>query len=252
MQDLKDNVVLITGGGRGIGLGIAKAFAECGSRLVLTGRTERILREAQKEIEETYHTQVITFVADGVNEAAVKKVVTETIRCYGQLNALINNAQSSKNAVIKDLTTEDFDFTLRANLYAAFFYMRECYPYLKETQGSVINFASGAGMFGKYGMAPYGMAKEAIRSLTRTAASEWGPDQINVNVIVPLVLTEQMKQYRETDPEGFARMVKIPPFGRFGDAKTDVGRVCCFLASKDAKFITGETITIQGGNSLRP
>lgn len=252
MNRLKNYVAIITGGGRGIGFGIAQAFAEEGAKLVLTGRTELTLQDAKKSLENDYSAEVLTFVADGTDEQAVREVVSETIRHYGKINTLINNAQASKDTLLKDLTAENFDFTVRSNLYATFFYMRECYPYLKETKGSVINFASGAGLFGKYGMAAYGTAKEGIRGLTRVAATEWAPDEIAINVIVPLVLTNSMKQFREYDPEKFERMVKTPPFGRFGDAKKDVGRVCVFLASEDASFITGETITIQGGNSLRP
>lgn len=252
MKRLENNVTIITGGGRGIGFGVAQAFAEEGAKLVLTGRTEQTLLDAKKSIEDAYQSEVLIFAADGTDEQAVRKVVAGTVQHYGKINTVINNAQASKDSLLKDLAAEDFDFTVRSNLYATFFYMRECYPYLKETKGTVINFASGAGLFGKYGTAGYGTAKEGIRGLTRVAATEWAPDQISVNAVVPLVMSDSMKQFRKYDPEGFDRMVKPPPFGRFGDAKKDVGRVCVFLASEDASFITGETITIQGGNSLRP
>ena len=88
--------------------------------------------------------------------------------------------------MLKDHTKEDFDLAINSGLYATFFYMRAAYPYLKESHGSVINFASGAGLFGKLGQSSYAAAKEGIRGLSRVAAAEWGPDNINVNVICPL------------------------------------------------------------------
>ena len=130
--------------------------------------------------------------------------------------------------------------------------MRECYPYLKETQGSVINFASGAGLFGKLGQSSYAAAKEGIRGLSRVAAAEWGPDGIRVNVICPLAMTESLQDWKEHFPELFEKTIQGIPLGHFADPKDDIGRVAVFLASEDAQYVTGETITLQGGSGLRP
>ena len=97
----------------------------------------------------------------------------------------------------KDYGKEDFDLAINSGLYATFFYMRAAYPYLKESHGSVINFASGAGLFGKLGQSSYAAAKEGIRGLSRVAAAEWGPDNINVNVICPLAMTEGLTKWKE-------------------------------------------------------
>jgi NAD(P)-dependent dehydrogenase (short-subunit alcohol dehydrogenase family) len=130
--------------------------------------------------------------------------------------------------------------------------MRECFPYLKESKGSVINFASGAGLFGKLGQASYAAAKEGIRGMSRVAAAEWGPDGVRVNVICPLAMTESLEQWRENFPELFQKTIQGIPLGHFADPKNDIGRVCVFLASEDAEYVTGETITLQGGSGLRP
>ncbi|MEG2959307.1 MAG: SDR family oxidoreductase, partial [Oscillospiraceae bacterium] len=137
-------------------------------------------------------------------------------------------------------------------LYAVFFYMKHAYPYLKETHGAVVNFASGAGLFGKPGQASYAAAKEGIRGLTRVAATEWGPDGINCNIICPLVMTDALAQWKEAYPDTYAATIKGIPAGRFGDSEKDIGRTCVFLCSEDAKYISGETITMQGGSGLRP
>ena len=130
--------------------------------------------------------------------------------------------------------------------------MREAFPYLKESKGSVINFASGAGLFGKPGQSSYAAAKEGIRGLSRVAATEWGPDGVRVNMVAPLAMTESLQEWKENYPELFAKTIQGIPLGRFADPMQDIGRVCVFLASDDASYVTGETITLQGGSGLRP
>ena len=127
-----------------------------------------------------------------------------------------------------------------------------CYPYLKESKGSVINFASGAGLFGNYGQGAYAAAKEGIRGLSRVAATEWGPDGINVNVICPLAWTAQLEKFQIDYPDAFKANVKMPPAGHYGDVEKEIGRVCVQLASPDFKYMNGETLTLEGGMGLRP
>lgn len=253
MKRLQDNVTIITGGGKGIGFGLAQAFAEEGSDLVLTGRTESRLLTAKEELETRYGIRVLPVVADGADEEAIRGVVRKTIETFGRIDTLVNNAQVSRSGLpLIEHTKEDFDMAIFSGLYAAFFYMRECFPYLKETKGSVINFASGAGMFGKLGQASYAAAKEGIRGMSRVAAAEWGPDGVRVNVICPLAMTESLQQWRENFPDLYEKTIQGIPLGHFADPKNDIGRVCVFLASKDAEYVTGETITLQGGSGLRP
>ena len=253
MKRLQDNVTIITGGGKGIGYGLAEAFAEAGSNLVITGRTESRLLAAKERLEAQYGVEVLPIVADGADEEAIKSVVTQAVEKFGKINTLVNNAQVSKSGLpLVEHTREDFDLAIHSGLYAAFFYMRECYPYLKEAQGSVINFASGAGLFGKLGQSSYAAAKEGIRGLSRVAAAEWGPDGIRVNVICPLAMTESLQEWKEHFPELFEKTIQGIPLGRFAAPKDDIGRVAVFLASEDAHYVTGETITLQGGSGLRP
>ena len=253
MKRLEGKVAIITGGGKGIGYGIARAFAKEGANLVITGRTESRLVNAQQKLEEEFGIQVLPMVADGADEEAIANVVAKTAEKFGKINVLVNNAQVSKSGVmLADHTKEDFDLAIYSGLYATFFYMRACYPYLKESKGSVINFASGAGLFGKLGQSSYAAAKEGIRGMSRVAAAEWGPDGINVNVVCPLAMTESLAQWKEAYPDLFQKTIQGIPLGRFADPENDIGRVCAFLASDDAEFVTGETITLQGGSGLRP
>ena len=253
MKRLEGNVTIITGGGKGIGDGLAQAFAAEGSNLVITGRTESRLKAAKEKLEKDYNVQVLPMTADGADENAIKNVVAKTIEHFGKIDTLINNAQVSKSGLpLVEHTKEDFDLAINSGLYAAFFYMRECFPYLKESKGSVINFASGAGLFGKLGQSSYAAAKEGIRGMSRVAAAEWGPDGVRVNVVCPLAMTESLLEWKENYPELYAKTIQGIPLGHFADPKEDIGKVCVFLASDDASYVTGETITLQGGSGLRP
>ena len=253
MKRLEGKVAVITGGGKGIGFGLAKAFAREGSDLVITGRNEGRLVEAKEKLETEFGVNVLPIAADGADEEAIKRVVSAAIERFGRIDTLINNAQVSKSGLpLVEHTREDLDLAINSGLYAAFFYMKECYPYLKESKGSVINFASGAGLFGKLGQSSYAAAKEGIRGMSRVAAAEWGPDGINVNVVCPLAWTSQLEKWKKYNPEAFAANVKMPPMGHFGHSENEIGRACVQLASPDFKFMSGETLTLEGGLGQRP
>ena len=253
MEKLKGHVTIITGGGKGIGYGLAQAFASEGSDLVITGRTESRLIAAKERLEKEFGVRVLPVVADGADEQAIRNVVSKAIETFGKINTLVNNAQVSKSGLpLVEHSREDLDLAIFSGLYAAFFYMKECFLYLKETKGSVINFASGAGLFGKLGQSSYAAAKEGIRGISRVAAAEWGPDTVRVNVVCPLAMTESLQEWKENYPELFEKTIQGIPLGRFADPRNDIGRVCVFLASDDASYVTGETITLQGGSGLRP
>ena len=261
-----NKTVLITGGGRAvlengkagsIGYGIATAYAKEGANLVITGRNMQKLLDAKEELERLYGIQVLAVQADVAagqdNDAVVQNVIDKAIETFGDIHVLINNAQASASGVpLAEKTTKQFDLALYSGLYATFHYMKACYPYLKKTKGTVINFASGAGLFGNFGQSSYAAAKEGIRGMSRVAATEWGADGINVNVVCPLAWTAQLESWADQYPEAFEANVKMPPMGHFGDPETEIGRACVALASPDLKYMSGETITLEGGMGLRP
>ena len=228
-----------------------------GANLVITGRNVSKLKKAKEELERLYGIKVLALSADisagADNEAIAKDVAAKAMEAFGRIDVLINNAQASASGVtIQDHTTEQFDLAMYSGLYATFYYMKACYPYLKETQGSIINFASGAGLFGNYGQCSYAAAKEGIRGLSRVAATEWAKDGINTNVVCPLAWTAQLENFEKAYPDAFKANVKMPPAGHFGDPELEIGRVCVQLASPDFKFMNGETVTLEGGMGLRP
>ncbi len=266
MGFLTGKTVLITGGGRvtlengkagAIGYGIATAYAKEGANIVITGRNMKKLLDAKEELEGRYGVRVLPLQADinagADNEATAAAVVEQAVKEFGGIDVLINNAQASASGVtLAQHTTEQFDLALYSGLYSAFYYMKACYPYLAKAKGSVINFASGAGLFGNYGQCAYAAAKEGIRGLTRVAATEWSKDGINVNVICPLAWTAQLENFQKAYPEAFQKNVHTPPMGYFGDPEDNIGRACVQLAHPDFKYMTGETLTLEGGLGLRP
>lgn len=266
MGFLTGKTALVTGAGRAvlsngrcgsIGYGIATAYAKEGANLVITGRNLQKLNAAKEELERLYGIKVLAIQADmnagADNKATAENVIKQAIEEFGRIDVLVNNAQASASGVtIADHTTEQFDLAIYSGLYAAFYYMQACYPYLKETKGSVINFASGAGLFGNYGQCSYAAAKEGIRGLSRVAANEWAKDGINVNVVCPLAWTAQLENFEKAYPDAFKANVHTPPAGHFGDPEDEIGRVVVQLANPDFKYMTGETLTLEGGLGLRP
>ena len=266
MGFLTGKTAIITGAGRAIlsdgrcgsiGYGIATAYAKEGANLVITGRNVKKLEDAKEELERLYNIKVLTVQADvnagAYNEAVATNAVQQTINTFGSIDVLINNAQVSASGVpLAEHTTDQFNLALYSGLYAVFYYMKACYPYLAKARGSVINFASGAGLFGNFGQCAYAAAKEGIRGLTRVAATEWAKDGINVNIVCPLAWTAQLEQFEKAYPDAFKENVKMPPAGHYGDAELEIGRVCVQLASPDFKYMTGETLTLEGGMGQRP
>lgn len=266
MGFLSGKTLILTGGGHSIlsdgrcgsiGYGIATAYAKEGANIVITGRNSQKLEQAKEELNRLYGVKVVPVQADIAagqdNEAIVAEVVKTAMEHFGRIDVLINCAQASASGVpLAEHSTDQFNLALFSGLYATFYYMKACYPYLKETKGAVINFASGAGLFGNYGQSAYAAAKEGIRGLSRVAATEWGPDGINVNIVCPLAWTVQLENFEKTYPDAFKANVKMPPAGHYGDAETEIGRVCVQLANPDFKYMSGETLTLEGGMGQRP
>ena len=266
MKDFEGKTVIVTGAGKAtlkngdagsIGFGIDIAFAKRGANLVITGRNMDKLNGAKKDIESKYGVQVLPLQADvsasNNNEEIVQGVVDKTIAEFGRIDALVNVAQASASGVsIEDHTMDQFNLALYSGLYATFLYMQKCYPHLKETKGSVVNFASGAGLFGNYGQCAYAAAKEGIRGLSRVAATEWGPDQVNVNVVCPLAWTAALEKFKDAYPQAYEENVHMPPMGRYGNVEYDIASVVVELCTPAFKYMTGETLVLEGGMGQRP
>jgi 2-hydroxycyclohexanecarboxyl-CoA dehydrogenase len=249
-MELAEKTAIVTGGGQGIGRGVALVLAERGAAVTVTGRTQDKLDQVVKEIEGS-GGRALAVVGDVGDRRDVQTMVDATVQAFGGVDILINSAQSSKPGIsVSDLNDDDFELVFRSGALGTLYTMQACYPYLKDGGGSVINFGSSTSITGDRGFAPYVMTKEAIRGLSRVSANEWGRDGIRVNVVCPAAFSPSSARFRDEDPERFARIIRQIPLGRFGDEIEDIGRAVAALVSDDFRYLTGATLLLDGGRLL--
>lgn len=246
---LKDKVAFVTGGSSGIGRGICHAFAKEGASIVFVGRNEEKGKETEQELLEL-GCDALFLQADISDRNILPSLIEKVIERFGKLDILVNNAQNSKNVIFEETTEEVMDISLNSGFWSTFTLMRSALPYLKVTKGKVINFASAAGMIGLGKQASYAASKEAIRGISRVAATEWGRYGITVNLISPIASSPGVERMQVEHPNAYNKMVSLIPLGRLGDCEDDIGRTAVFLASSDADYITGQTIMVDGGNTM--
>jgi NAD(P)-dependent dehydrogenase (short-subunit alcohol dehydrogenase family) len=178
----------------------------------------------------------------------VTRFVGETVERFGRIDVLVNNAQGYRHAFLLDANDDDMDLVWRTGPLATFRAMRAAHRHLKASNGLIVNFGSGTQFDPSERFhATYNAAKGAIANLTRSAAVEWGPDGIRAVMIVPAAESDQLAAFRGRDPQKYGEMMGRVPLGRFGDAETDIGRPVAWLATDEARFITGSIIMLDGG-----
>jgi NAD(P)-dependent dehydrogenase (short-subunit alcohol dehydrogenase family) len=240
-------VAVITGGGAGIGRGVALAFVARGASVAVIGRRIEPLRSVVRTVEAS-GGQALAIQADvGVGDD-VQRYVDTTADHFGRLDVLVNNAQGYRHAFLVDATDDDMDLVWRTGPLAVFRSMKAAYPHLKASRGLVVNFGSGTQLDpSEQFHATYNAAKGAIANLTRSAAVEWGVDGIRAVLVLPAAESDQLAAFRARDPQKFDEMTKRVPLGRFGDAEEDIGRPIAWLATDEARFITGTIVMLDGG-----
>ena len=246
MKPLENKTAIITGAGQGVGRGIALALSNAGANIVLFGRTASKLEDVAKEIAER-GGQSVCMGGDVLNAEDLKSVVALAVKTFGGINILINNAQVISLGNIIDFDETEYQQGMDSGPLATVRLMRACHPYLKG-DGVVINLATPAAFqadTSSYG--PYNAAKEAIRALSRAAASEWGADKIRVNCILPMAMSPAMEQWQEAAPDEVAAMLSGVPMGKIGDCEKDIGGVVTFLCSDAGAYITGHSLPLDGG-----
>lgn len=255
MGKLSGKVAIITGCSGGVGKQIALRFAAEGANIAICARSADKLYATAKECE-AKGVQVLAIPVDLTNVEQLTAFVEATVAKFGTIDILVNNAVSitSPHSFL-DHTIEQLEMTMHSGFFATWHLMKLCFPYMKDKKdASIINFGSSGGDLGLDGYAAYAATKEAIRGLSRVVAREWGKNNIRVNVISPVALTEHVADALELLPEEHKASIMAGmagnPMGRPGDPYEDVAPVVVFLASEESRWITGQNIYAEGGVTI--
>lgn len=247
---LKDKVVVVTGGSRGVGRALCLAFAREGASVVVNYATrpdaaEEVVREVEK-----LGQRAIAVGADVATWEGAEKVVKAAIESFGRIDVLVNNAGFTRPAMLHKMSEEDWQAVIDIHLKAPWLCIKAAFPYMTEQKsGSIINVASVAGVVGTVGQINYSAAKGGVIALTKSAARELAPYGIRVNCVVLGIVETEMSEKIRTDPklvEVYKRRILL---GRFASPE-EVTEAFVFLASDGASYITGQVIMVDGGYGM--
>ena len=244
---LRGEVALVTGGGTGIGLAIARAMAAAGARVVLVGRRESELREAAAQIG----AQASTVVHDITRTEAAGELAGRIATEVGPITCLVNNAGIHLKKAAVETTPEEFDAVLRTHILGAHALTRAVVPGMIERRhGTILFTASMASLFGIPMVIAYTAAKSAMVGMVRGYSTEFAPHGVRVNAIAPGWIESAMsRKALESDPARRSKVIGRTPMARLGQPE-DIGWAAVYLASPAAQFVTGVTLPVDGGVSI--
>ncbi|MFJ9681800.1 SDR family NAD(P)-dependent oxidoreductase [Streptomyces sp. NPDC101194] len=250
MGKLDGKVAVISGAGQGVGRGIALALASEGASVAVLGRTEAKLA-ATCELLRGRGVKAEPFVLDVLDTERIPALVEQIAERFGRIDILVNNAYTGCYGPLLSLSDEQFRKGFDSGPFAAFAFMKAAHPYLKENDGGVIvNLVTSAMV--RWDLSTYGAyaaAKSALRSLTRAAANEWGRDGIRVNAVAPHAVSPAYARWQDAHPEEAAAFRASIPLGYVGDCEQDIGRAVAMLCGPDARYLTGATVPLDGGQA---
>lgn len=244
---LKNETALITGGGTGIGLAMARAMHAAGAKVVIAGRRETELAAAVKEIGAG-----AAYVVHDVNQLAAAPALVEQVeKAHGPITCLVNNAGQNMKKPAVDTTTEEMEALMRTHIFGAHALVRAVAPGMMERKrGSILFTASMASLFGIPNVIAYTAAKSAMVGLVRGYAVELSPHGVRVNAIAPgWIDTAMSRKAMEGDPARKNKIVSRTPMAKFGDT-ADIGWAAVYLTSPAANFVTGVVLPVDGGVSM--
>lgn len=244
----ENKVVIVTGASRGIGKGIAQTFAKEGARLVLVGRDELLLHQVAADITAA-GGHALSIIADVSSKQDMDQVAQDTVERYGRIDVLCHNAGIYPFARVENMSLEEWQKVIDVNLTGTFLAVKACIPYMKaEKSGKIVVTSSISGPTTAFpGFSHYAASKAGVNGFIRTVAVELAKYNINANVVEPgTIMNESVEALGEAH---VANMVRAVPLGRLGTSE-DVAAAILFLASEDASYITGQSIIIDGGQTL--
>jgi 3-oxoacyl-[acyl-carrier protein] reductase len=245
MKSHHNKTVLITGASRGIGKAIALAFAKIGANVVINYNHSKDKAEALVQEIEGLGAKAFAIQADVSDFEQAKALIESAIDTFGQIDALINNSGITKDNLMLRMKEEDFDQVINVNLKGTWNMCKHITKhFLRNKAGSIINISSVVGLIGNPGQSNYGASKAGIIGLTKSLAKEFGSRNITVNAIAPgFIETEMTEKLSDEIKEYYLKQI---PLNRLGQPE-DIADLCVFLASDKARYITGQTISVNGG-----
>ena len=244
-------VVLVTGAARGIGAAIARHFADAGARLVLSDIDEERLGFVADEITESGRDRPVIKAGDLSREDVSGSVVKSAVENFGKLDVLINNAGGGIIKPFLDHTPDTLRTTIDRNLWTTLWCTWHAVPVMKGAgYGRIVNIGADSVRNGLWDHAAYNAAKGGVHALATGLAREFAKDGITVNVVAPCIVnTPQVQQATLRAPKALQRFVDVVPMGRAGEMD-EVASMVCYLASKEAAFVTGQVISVNGGSTM--
>jgi 3-oxoacyl-[acyl-carrier protein] reductase len=246
MSTLNNKVILVTGASRGIGAAVAKELAKAGAKLIINYAGGKVEAEQTVAAIKAAGGDAISLQADVSKAADVTRLFDEAIKHFGKIDVLVNNAGIMITKLLKDTTDEEFDLQFEVNVRGTFNTLREAATKLAD-KGTIINFSSSTTRMMLPGYGTYVATKGAVEQLTRVFAKEMGARGITVNAVLPGPVNTELFTQGKTG-EQIARIASLNPFNRIGETD-DIAKVVVFLAGDDAKWISGQTIGINGAMS---
>jgi NAD(P)-dependent dehydrogenase (short-subunit alcohol dehydrogenase family) len=248
---LDGKVAIVTGGGQGIGRGVARRFSREGAAVIVAEVNPKTGRQVASEIEEVGGRGRFV-LTDILDRDQVRSMVRETADNFGRIDILVNNAYAAAGMDRVERKAEaDLELAFRGGPFQTLWCMQEVFPHMRtQGGGRIINLVSLNGINAHMYSVDYNAAKEAIRAVTRTAAREWARHNILVNAIAPAAASPAYVAFAEAAPDNAAELLKQNPMGRMGDPEEDIGGVALFLATDDSRYVTGNTIFADGGSHI--
>jgi meso-butanediol dehydrogenase/(S,S)-butanediol dehydrogenase/diacetyl reductase len=240
-----DRVVLVTGGGSGIGRAIARAFLDNGARVAVVGRRADKLLETFEGYDDERTFAVTADVSDPADAAGV---VARVVDRFGQLDVFVNNAAMYSGQEFTELGAEEWDRFRRTNIDAFVHLTQKALPELERTGGNLVAVGSVSGLRGDWGQAAYNATKAAVMNFVQSLALDYGPRGVRLNSVAPAFTLTEATAAMGTDKEALRPFVNRIALGRPGQPE-DVAPAVLFLASEDARYITGAVLTVDGGTS---
>lgn len=245
MGKLDDKIAVVTGGGRGIGKAIAARFAAEGAKVAVVSRSESSCSSAAAEINETYPGAAKAFAVDVADSAATAAMGKAILSEYGKVDILVNNAGVTKDGLTLRMSEADWDTVIDTNLKGAFNCVKAFQMSLmRQPSPRVINLSSVVGLMGAAGQLNYASSKAGLIGFTKSLAREYSSRGMTVNAIAPGFITTDMTD--ELKPEQKAAILAAIPLGCYGTPE-DIANAAAFLASDEARYITGQVLTVDGG-----